>query len=82
MDEVKNTTVFSALTYQNGNFSTNEYILLEEYEETEYICVLIDSPFGQAVLDKQIGESFAYQIEEQNVTGIIEDIIKIKEKIK
>lgn len=81
MKIIENGTIFSALVNYENNFSINEYILLDEYDETENICILKESPFGQTVLGKKIGESFSYQIEDQIITGIIQDII-IKQKTK
>lgn len=84
-------TRFAATLDFNGELETEEYILVDTKEGTtltknkkvtDATYITVNSPFGKAIVDKKIGDSIVYQVNDMTVVGLVEDIVPENKKEK
>jgi transcription elongation GreA/GreB family factor len=74
-------THFTATLDFDGEIETDEYILVEtrDVKGNDAIYITKDSPMGNVVFGKSIGDTFNYKLPTMTVVGFIEDIIPKEE---
>ena len=82
-EEIGVGTKFVATTNLEGTVNTKKFILFGGVSlnfDKEFTLVSVNSPFGQAVVSKKVGDEFSYKTPENRiVSGVIDRIVSEKE---